>query len=835
MKTILLCLFFAAGLFCYSQQATAQSYYVDNNKPTNGDGTIGNPWNSLAYAMYATTAPTTQDVVIFFRKGTYHFNPDTILFIGSGKSGSAGKYYTLKAYQGEQVIFDGTGLTTDGAYMASISGASYIRLDGITFTNLKNITGYGLYVIGNSSNIDIRNCTFSNMVWNSDLTEASYPTPSDKNMYPVMITGSGSYPTGVVLDSNHFTTIAPGFYGDLVYKGPGIGTVTQTHTVETNILRKRPRTDFYVSTTGSDATGTGAKTNPWKTLNAAVNRAGYDFSTTPATLIDTALNIYLRGGVHQPTAAVYIGSNRGQNGKWFTIRNYPGESAILDGGLLTAQYASLFAIDSAKYLAIQGLRLRNVTNDSTLTTVVNGVAYKDVRYGIAVLGNSAHIRIKQDTLYDMKWTRDTLKAKYPQPNDNLGAITVLGNGNSAMHDIVIDSNVLYDIVPGFTEAVTINGNVDTFTISNNYIHDIANIGIVAAGNYKWVLNNYPGLTKTNNQSRNGLITGNEVFRCLSPIAISAGIYLDGSRKVTVEDNDCYNNGVGISVGNEQDSSKGAGHMIRSNTLHHNLGAGIYIGSNNHTSWVDSTVVKWNTIEHNYFISPALRKKANYVYGIDSASQRWAEIVVNRTRYMTFEENEINIDSDIMTAFLFSQSNLIFRYNIYHTLHNNPCSVYFIKDTTTSNNGGGDGIGDVFYTTFHQYVSNTCLDVTSTLGDSVYNPAGCGSTFACNSFARSAAPALVPEKPIIANTSVSVYPNPAMDHVTVQVQQLVKGAVRLELWSSNGKLVQRQDLAVLDAGIHRITLNKGNVKPGTYFLRVIRGVGKTETLKVVWLQ
>lgn len=833
MKTLLLHLIFVAGLLGYSQSTTAQRYYVDNNKATNGDGSIGNPWNSLASALFGAPAPSTQDVVVFLRQGTYHFNKDTVLYIGSGKNGTPGKYFVIKAYPGEQVTFDGSGLTTDWSAMASISDASYIRLDGLTFTNLKSITGFGLYILGNSTNIDIRNCTFSNMLWTNDLMEAPYPTSADKNIYPVMISGTTTFPSGVTLDSNQFKTIAPGYSANLVNKAAGVGTVTETHTLTTNIIRPRPRSDFYVSTTGSDDTGDGSKAKPWKTLNAAVNRAGYDFAYIPPRLVDTTVNIYLRGGVYQPTVLVYIGSNRGKNGRWTNIRNYPGESAILDGGLLTARFSAIFGIDSAKYVSIQGLRLRNVTNDSTLTTVVNGVVQKDVRYGIAIMGNSAHVLIKQDTLYDMKWTRDTTKAKYPQPNDNLGAITVLGSGNSPQHDIVIDSNVIYDIVPGFTEAITVNANVDTFTISNNYIHDIANIGIVAAGNYQWVLNSYPGLTITNNQSRNGLIKGNEVFRCLSPIAISAGIYLDGSRNITVENNDCYNNGVGISIGNEQNASKGAGHMVRSNTLHNNLGAGIFIGSNNPTSWVDSTVVKWNTIQHNYFISPALRRKANFMYGIDSASQRWAEIILNRARYITFEENEVNIDSDIMTAFLFAQSNLIFRNNIYHTLHNNPCNVLFIKDTTTTNNGGGDGIGDVYYSTFHQYVSNTCLDVTSTLGDSAYNPAGCGSTFACGSLARGAAPALVPEKTTLKSTAVSVYPNPAMETVTVQLQQLVKCPVRLELWNSSGSLVRRQDLSILQPGIHRVTLNKGNIQPGTYFLRVIRG-GRVETVKVVWL-
>jgi parallel beta-helix repeat protein len=211
-----------------------------------------------------------------------------------------------------------------------------------------------------------------------------------------------------------------------------------------------------------------------------------------------------------------------------------------------------------------------------------------------------------------------------------------------------------------------------------------------------------------------------VYRCLSPIAISAGIYLDGSKNITVEGNDSYLNGVGISVGNEQDSSIGTGHLVKENTLYHNLGSGIYIGSNNFSSKVTNSVIKWNTIQNNYHIDSALYRRTQGRYGILNPANRWAEIVVNRAENITFEENEITSLSDIMSAFVFGQTGLVFRYNEYFTASNDPCNVYFVRDTTN------DGVPDVFYNTFHMYAKKMNIDKTSTLGGVAYNASGCGT-------------------------------------------------------------------------------------------------------------
>lgn len=822
-RILLFCLCLSLQLL--SKELSAQrTYYVDITRSTNGDGSFSNPWNNLLSGMFGAPQADTSDVIVYFRQGTYHLSADTTIYIGSTRGGSNGHYFILSAYPGEQVVFDGSRLTADYSYMVSIAGASNVRLRGLQFANVSNITAYGVYISGAGSNIDLRSCTFKNLLWNSDTAEAKFPTAADKNIWPVYIAGSGGLPNNVLIDTSRFVTIAPGYYGHLVEVSGSAGTVTQTANADSNIIYYSPRYQFYVSTSGSDTTGNGSKAKPWRTINYAVNGAGYDFSTIPARLIDSNITVYLRGGVYTLTNSVYIGHGRGQNNKWFTITKYPGEWVAVDGGGLTQKYASMFVIDSAGYVRISGLDIRHLTNDSTLTTVSGGVTLKDVRYGIVVEGTAHHIQIQNNDMYDMKWTRDTTKAKNPQPNDVLSAITVLGNTNTAINNLLIDNNTVHNIVSGYAEGIAINGNVDTFTVSANEIYDIANIGLVAAGNYKWVLQSYPSLLKANNQSRNGLIKNNSVYRCISPVATSAGIYLDGSLNVTVQGNESYNNGTGISVGNEQDSSTSGGHLIISNNVWANLGPGMYLGSNNPTSTCSNVVVKYNTDSNNFTINPTLYQRAQGRYGTLDPSGRWAEIVMNRIQNLTFDENDVTSLSNTVLAFVFSQSNLTFTYNEYHTKDNNPCAAYFARDLN------GDGTAETVDTTFHQYARETGLDTTSHLGGVAYNRHGCGTTGA------SLTPAVLSAGALALNTAdknIRVFPDPVVNKLSVYVTQDVAGKVRLELWDLGGRQVLRKETAA-PQGTTELGWNdikQAGVVPGVYILRVT-GVSQSVTRKVV---
>lgn len=804
--SMLLGILLAAG----SLQAAPREYYVDINSPTQGDGSIGNPWNTLTAAIYWWGNVDTTDVIVNMRAGTYTLPGGTPLFIGADRSGNNGKYFVLRAYNNEQVIIDGSLQTAAYAALLSIQNAKYIKLQGLTFANLNGITGYGIIATGKCQYIEISNCTFSNLVWNTDLAEAKYPGPANFINAIRLHGDSTTALSNVLISNNTFNTIAVGV-GDLVVSSGNTASITQTGNSLVNIIRQQARTEFYVSNSGNDTTGNGSKTSPWRTPKRALEIAGYDYSTIPATLLDSNLTIYLRAGTYKPVGNGYwIGDNRGANGKWTTIKNYPSERVIIDGGLLTDKYSFLFALSGAKYIRIDGLEIRNVTNDSTLTS--GGL--KDVRYGIIVTGAAGHIDIRNNEIYDMHWSRDTNKVKNPAPDDVMGAISVLGTTNTPITHLNIEDNDVHNIVPGYAEAIAINGNVDTFSVIGNEVYDIANIGIVSAGNYKWVLTNNPGLSKALNQSRNGLIKDNSVYRCLSPVAISAGIYLDGSKNITVEGNNSYLNGVGISVGNEQDSSTGTGHLVKENTLYHNLGSGIYIGSNNFTSHVTNSVIKWNTIQNNYHIDSALYRRTQGRYGILNPANRWCEIVVNRAENITFEENEITSLSTAVAAFVFGQTGLIFRNNEYFTPTNDPCNAYFARDTT------GDGVPDVYYSTFHQYAKKMNLDRTSTLGGVAYNSSGCGTSLL-------AAP---PKEELF---TVSTFPNPATTKLGVRIQQSKAGPVQLSLYDLSGRLVATQTKQ-LGAGVQIAgwdNLKEYQLVQGVYFLHV-KSNEKREVVKVL---
>ena len=826
MKRTILQDFLGLMLLLCSKAAISQTYYyIDGSQAVNGTGTEASPWNDFRYAVWGTQHPTDSDVVVYFRQGTYYFNStDSLLYIDSSRSGLNGYHFILSAYPGEQVVFDGSGLTTSGSYLVAVAGASNIRFKGLTFANIQNITASGININGNSNGVDIDSCFFRNMLWSSDTSQYKFPGPGSNNVNPIYISNYGGTPNNIQVDSTKFATIAPGYNDSLVYRSGAVGTVTESADIDSNIIWKTIRYQVYVSPTGSDTTGDGSIGNPYRTPRFALNGAGYDFSTTPATLVDSNVTIFLRDGTYYLDTSLYIGHNRGQNGKWTTLTNYPGEGPTLDGGHLTQKFSCIIIVDSASYVDINGLNLQNLTDDSTLTTVSGGDTVKDTRYGIEVAGPCSHITIENNDLYNMKWTRDTTKAKNPEPNDVLSAITVLGNTNTPITDLNIDSNTIHNIVPGYAEGMTLNGNVDSFNIINNEVYDVNNIGICAAGNYQWVLNSYPTLLKANNQSRNGLIQDNTVYRCISPVATSAGIYLDGSLNVKVTGNESYNNGTGLSVGNEQDSSTSGGHTIISNDFWSNLGPGLYLGSNNPTSTCANVVVKYNTITDDWTINPTLYARANGRYGTSDSAGQGPELIMQRIQNLTVDENDVYSSSDNVLEFAFSQSGPVFTYNDYYTKDNNPCKAHFLRDTV------GNGTSFKTDTTFNQYGSETGLDTTSYLGGIAYNRRGCGTTTtSIDSVAASGFGARFTED----STSLYEYPNPVTNGLYVHIQSPSGGPASLELFDVSGRMLLRQDVQ-LSAGGNDIgwsDVKQQGMATGVYILQLVTLKGRT-TVKVI---
>ena len=122
-----------------SSDITLTDNLITNAKWTNNPDeaespTLADRLNAIHKALF--TVPFDEDdAKVIIRGGTY--NIPTAMYFHESRGGSDGKYFTVKAYKDEEVIIDGSLLTTDFSAMASFSSTSYVRLRGLTFANLK--------------------------------------------------------------------------------------------------------------------------------------------------------------------------------------------------------------------------------------------------------------------------------------------------------------------------------------------------------------------------------------------------------------------------------------------------------------------------------------------------------------------------------------------------------------------------------------------------------------------------------------------------------------------------------------------------------------------------
>ena len=198
----------------------------------------------------------------------------------------------------------------------------------------------------------------------------------------------------------------------------GITLATDAHTP----------TNYYVSTTGSDQ-NLGSITQPWKTIQKAVN-----------TMIggDT---VYIRGGTYNERVNVWHRLNT--SGPYITFTNYPGEEVILDGTGIDIQYGEgLFHIQRTDYIRVSGLKVQHS----------NGAGIE------AVLANNIKI--------DNNRTYDTVKSGI----STWGVTNVVIDGN----DIALACNS-HPNYPASEENISIASGSSNVEVKNNYVHQAANI------------------------------------------------------------------------------------------------------------------------------------------------------------------------------------------------------------------------------------------------------------------------------------------------------------------------------------------------------------------------
>jgi parallel beta-helix repeat protein len=333
---------------------------------------------------------------------------------------------------------------------------------------------------------------------------------------------------------------------------------------------------YFVSTAGSDR-NPGTENEPWATIQKAAE------SAAPGS------TVYIEAGTYYERVDIKVSGASAEEPVIF--RSSDGGRVIVDGSKSSAsEQEDMIHISNKSFVRIIGLEITGNTSgeeDSLIT-------------GIGIWGKGEGIEIRDCRIHHIWYTGSSDEA-------GAQAIAVYGRDEKApITGIVIDGNEIWDIKCGSSEAVALNGNVEGFEFTNNYVHDTNNIGLALIGDE--LLGDEPVCpTATKNRARNGFVAYNKMERnsCAANPSYpkddysAGGIYADGAKNVTIAYNICSGNDIGIEVENETRNKVCTGITVRDNIIYGNNASGIAAGGYDaDRGWAENCSFLNNTLYNN---------------------------------------------------------------------------------------------------------------------------------------------------------------------------------------------------------------------------------------------
>jgi hypothetical protein len=313
------------------------------------------------------------------------------------------------------------------------------------------------------------------------------------------------------------------------------------------------KSSFYVSKTGDDS-NPGTQTAPWRTIQHA------------ADTVRAGSTVNVRGGIYEELVTINVSGNARDG--YITFRSYPGERAVLDAeGLTPNGRSAILTIHNKSYVRVEGFEIRNYrTAEHQLTPL-----------GISVMGAGSHIELLTNNVHHIEQTFDGRDA--PGHGANGFGIAVYGtDAKTPISDLVIDGNEVHHLKTGSSESLVVNGNVTSFRITHNVVHDNNNIGIDVIGFERTAPD--PAV----DQARDGVVSGNLVYNITSrgnpaygSDESSDGIYVDGGTRVLIEQNVIHDVDFGIELASEHKDRATSYITARNNLIYHGHTAGVSIG------------------------------------------------------------------------------------------------------------------------------------------------------------------------------------------------------------------------------------------------------------------
>jgi parallel beta-helix repeat protein len=290
---------------------------------------------------------------------------------------------------------------------------------------------------------------------------------------------------------------------------------------------------FYVAPAGNDS-NPGTEEKPWRSIQKAANTA------VPGS------TVFIKEGVYKEKVIISVSGNAAQG--YITFRAFPGQRVVIDGSGVRKRRNTfgdnIIYIQNKNYIRIMGFE-------------ITGAAVNDGS-GIRVYDSADHISIEHNKIYGIR-------------GKSAMGITAYGKGGQPIRNLEIRGNEIHNCEPAPSEAVTLNGNVTDFSITDNSIHDVNNIGIDMIGGETWL---------SSQVVRNGVCSGNTVFRARSAYedGYAAGIYVDGANNIIIERNRVFECDLGVEIGAENSGVLVENITVRNNLVYNNDKAGIAIGA-----------------------------------------------------------------------------------------------------------------------------------------------------------------------------------------------------------------------------------------------------------------
>jgi hypothetical protein len=389
---------------------------------------------------------------------------------------------------------------------------------------------------------------------------------------------------------------------------------------------------FYVSPTGNDANAGTSSATAWQTVQKACNTA-----TAGSTVL-------IKAGTYTESLIMNV---TGTSGMPITFTTSPNESVIIDGGGVDGGVnapTTLLNIMNKSYINIVGIKFRNAMGNYSV--------------GIIISGTSNNITIDRDTIENIHFS--TNSADPVSFGFNTNPFLVKGdNPTTPITDITIQNCLIKTSRTGTSEALSLSGNVDGFSVLNNTVRNISNIGIDIAGHWSAC---YACVPTSLNQARNGKVAGNLVYFCRSSYRISAGIYVDGGRDVIIERNTVYQCGRGISIGCENVGKSSSNIAVRDNVIYKNDQSGISLGTDGYPNY--------NGKAENCTIT----NNSCYSNGTNLGDY-YGEISISYSENCTVKNNIFyadNVYNRIWTSFPNTQPiGLVMDYNLWYTTGGSP--------------------------------------------------------------------------------------------------------------------------------------------------------------------